>query len=77
MLFSAAVAAMTASPALSPCDSEYASIYISARWPIFFVSGSDTMPKEERKSCGSVHAIRETGPAEIFQKDGNWCMKIG
>jgi hypothetical protein len=26
MLFSAAVAAMMASPALSPCDSEYASI---------------------------------------------------
>jgi hypothetical protein len=31
MLFSAAVAAMMASPARSPCESAYASIYIKAR----------------------------------------------
>jgi hypothetical protein len=43
---------------------------------MFSVYGSDTKPNEERKSCGSVHAIQEAGPAKIFQKDGIWCMEL-
>lgn len=48
-LFSAAVAAIRASPARRPWDMAYSSMYMSARCPMFSESGNVTNANEDRK----------------------------